>query len=64
MRDRRGSPLKVDQRMVHRIKELRSQKMTQGEISAEVGISQGTVSLILRANGMGGKFAKVREKLY
>jgi transcriptional regulator with XRE-family HTH domain len=54
MRRMRGPKLKIDQRMVHRIKELRAQRKTQEEIAVEVGVTQGTVSLVLRAQGLGG----------
>jgi transcriptional regulator with XRE-family HTH domain len=48
-------PKKIDQRMIHKIKELRSQNMTQEEIACDVGVAQGTVSVVLRAQGLGGK---------
>jgi transcriptional regulator with XRE-family HTH domain len=41
--------------MIHKIKELRSQNMTQEEIACDVGVAQGTVSVVLRAQGLGGK---------
>jgi transcriptional regulator with XRE-family HTH domain len=50
--------LKVNQRMIHRIKELRAQGKTQEEIAIEVGITQGTVSVILRTHGLGGHLEK------
>jgi transcriptional regulator with XRE-family HTH domain len=54
---RRGVAAKVDQRMIHRIKELRNQQKTQEEIAVEVGISQGRVSFVLRMQGLGGWLA-------
>jgi transcriptional regulator with XRE-family HTH domain len=54
MRDRIGAPPKVDGRMIHRVRELRAQGKTQVEIAVEIGISQGTVSAILRKQGLGG----------
>jgi hypothetical protein len=61
MRGMRGPAPKIDQRMIHRIKELRAQKKTQEEIAVEVGIAQGTVSLVLRAQGMGGQLVRRRS---
>jgi transcriptional regulator with XRE-family HTH domain len=62
MRGRIGAPLKVNQRMVHRIAELRAQRLTQDEIAAEVGISQGTVSVVLRAHKLGGRLPEARRR--
>jgi transcriptional regulator len=53
--------VKIDQRMIHRIKELREQGKKQDEIAAEVGLTQGSVSFILRAHGLGGWLVKVRK---
>jgi hypothetical protein len=53
-----GGASKIDQRMIHRIKELRLEGKTQGEIAAEVGIVQGTVSIVLRHLGLGGPLVK------
>jgi transcriptional regulator with XRE-family HTH domain len=55
MKTKIGAPSRVDQRMIHKIKELRSQNMTQEEIACDVGVAQGTVSVVLRAQGLGGK---------
>src|SRR4029077_7499870 len=52
---------KVDQSMIHRIKELRNQQKTQAEIAAEVGVAQGTVSLILRTLDLGGPLVTQRK---
>jgi len=51
---RRGARKKVDQRMVYRIKQLRAEGKTQEEIAAEIGVAQGTVSTVLRDQGLGG----------
>ncbi len=53
-----GAPAKVDGRMTHRIKELRADGKTQEEIAAELGVTQGTVSYILRREGFGGPLVK------
>lgn len=46
-------------KLIYMVKELREKnKMTQSEIAAELGVSQGTVSVILRECGLGGKLAK------
>jgi hypothetical protein len=58
MRGMRSKTPKVDQRMIHKIKELRAQQKTQDEIAVEVGIAQGTVSLVLRSHGLGGPLIK------
>jgi hypothetical protein len=58
MRYTRGPPLKIDGRMIHRIKDLRTQSKTQEEIAGEIGIAQGTVSTVLRAHGLGGPLIK------
>jgi orotate phosphoribosyltransferase-like protein len=55
------SEAKIDQRMIDRVRELRMEGKTQGEISAEVGLSQGSVSLILRAHGLGGYLVKKKS---
>jgi hypothetical protein len=58
---RKGPPAKVDQEMIHRIKELRNQQKTQAGIAVEVGVAQGTVSLILRTLGLGGALVTQRK---
>jgi transcriptional regulator with XRE-family HTH domain len=55
MKTKIGAPSRVDQRMIYKIKELRTQNKTQEEIAVEIGVSQGTVSVILRSQGLGGK---------
>lgn len=45
---------------VNRIKELRRKGLTQMEIAVEMGVAQGTVSVVLRNEGMGGKLARVK----
>lgn len=44
--------------LIYLVKELRAKGMTQSEIAAELGVSQGTVSLILRECGLGGKLVR------
>ena len=58
---RRGIAAKVDGRMVHQIKELRAQGLTQAAIGVEVGITQGTVSNVLRQYGLAGPLMKIRK---
>jgi hypothetical protein len=53
---------KIDQRMVYRIVELRRERKKQEEIAVEVGLSQGSVSLVLRAHGLGGYFPEARRR--
>ena len=48
----------VDGRMIARAMALRKQGLTQEEIALELGVVQGTVSIILREQGMGGKLVK------
>lgn len=50
------------QALAHRIMELRRKGLTQSEIAAEVRTSQGTVSVILRESGMGGKLATAGKR--
>lgn len=45
---------------VNRIKELRQKGLTQMEIAVEMGVAQGTVSVVLRNEGMGGKLVRVK----
>lgn len=49
---------KVDGHLIHRAKELRAKGYTQMEIAVELKVSQGTISIILRALGLGGKLIK------
>jgi len=58
---RRGASARVDQEMILRIEELRNQQKTQAEIAAEVGVAQGTVSLVLRTLGLGGALVTLRK---
>jgi transcriptional regulator with XRE-family HTH domain len=50
--------VKVDARMIEKIKELRIKGKKQEEISVEVGVTQGTVSQILRGSGLGGQLVR------
>ena len=55
----------VDERLIAKAKELRAQGMTQEEIAVELGVIQGTVSVILRSPASGGSLsgAKAEEKV-
>lgn len=48
----------VDGRLICRAIELRKQGLTQDAIAIELGVVQGTVSVILREHGLGGKLPK------
>ena len=52
----------VDQRLIHDVIALRKQGRTQMEIAVEVGIAQGTVSIILRAHGWGGYLVQKQRR--
>lgn len=56
---RRGAPI-VDQRLIHDAIALRQQGWTQMEIAVELKVSQGTISMILRAHGWGGQLIRGR----
>jgi hypothetical protein len=49
--------------MIYQIKELRNQCKTQAEIAVEVGLAQGTISLILRAHGLSGYLPETRQRI-
>lgn len=49
---------KVDARLIEEAKKLRIKGRTQGEIAVELGVSQGTISVILRCSGLGGKLVR------
>ena len=49
---------KVDGRLIQSAKALRADGKTQEEIGVELGVSQGTVSVILRSEGLGGKLVR------
>ncbi len=51
----------ADERLIAQIKAMRQRGMMQGEIAAEVGLSQGTVSYLLRRNGLGGRLVRRRS---
>ena len=48
----------VDGRLIYRAIELRKQGLTQAAIAVELGVVQGTISLILREHGLGGKLVR------
>lgn len=57
----RGTP--ISGAMIYKAKALRAQGKTQAEIAVVLGVSQGTVSVILRRSGLGGHLTKVgRDK--
>lgn len=51
----------VDERLIAKAKALRAQGMTQEEIAAELGVVQGTISVILRQHCLGGKLVKTQK---
>jgi orotate phosphoribosyltransferase-like protein len=54
------SRIKVTKEMKRRIVELRRGGMKQGEIAVVMRLSQGTVSIVLREMGMGGKLMRLK----
>jgi transcriptional regulator with XRE-family HTH domain len=48
------TPVKVTEQLIEKAKTLRVKGKTQEEIALELGITQGTVSRILRNSGLGG----------
>jgi transcriptional regulator with XRE-family HTH domain len=48
------TPVKVTEQLIEKTKALRMKGKTQEAIAIELGITQGTVSRILRNNGLGG----------
>jgi transcriptional regulator len=59
---RRRAP-KVDQRLIREALSLRKQGKTQEEIAVQLGITHPPVSIILRANGAGGRLVRARRSL-
>jgi predicted transcriptional regulator len=51
----------VDERLIAKAKALRKQGRTQEEIAVELGVTQGTISVILRQHGLGGKLVKTQK---
>lgn len=49
------TPIKVTEQLIERAKALRLKGNTQEVIALELHITQGTVSRILRNNGLGGR---------
>jgi transcriptional regulator with XRE-family HTH domain len=49
---------KVDAALIEKVKALRVKGRTQEEIGVSVGVTQGTISGILRSNGLGGKLVR------
>jgi orotate phosphoribosyltransferase-like protein len=56
---KRGGAKPVDGRVICSVMELRKQGLTQMAIAAELRLAQGTVSVILREQGMGGKLVRM-----
>ena len=50
-----------DQLLVAKVKALRKEGKTQNEIAVEVGVTQGTISVILRQSGLGGHLTPTRR---
>ena len=57
-----NTPKGSDPRVIERIKALRAKGRTQEEIASDVGVVQGTVSTILRAQGMGGQLVNAKRR--
>ena len=53
----------VDQRLIHDAIALRKAGKTQMEIAVELGVAQGTISIVLRAHGWGGYLVQKRRRL-
>jgi transcriptional regulator with XRE-family HTH domain len=51
----------VDERLIAKAKALRKRGKTQEEIAVELGVAQGTVSTILRREGLGGPLVKAQK---
>ena len=51
----------VDERLIAKAKALRAQGMTQEEIAVDLGVTQSTISVILRQHGLGGKLVKAQK---
>jgi orotate phosphoribosyltransferase-like protein len=56
---KRGGAKPISGRMIMRAMELRKRGLTQEAIAAELGLAQGTISIILREQGMGGKLVRM-----
>jgi orotate phosphoribosyltransferase-like protein len=55
---RRGAA-PIEGRTILRAIELRKQGLTQMEIAVELALAQGTISVMLREHGMGGKLSRM-----
>jgi transcriptional regulator len=53
----------VDERLIAKALALRKQGRTQEEIAVELGGVQGTVSVILRQHGLGGRLALANKRV-
>jgi predicted transcriptional regulator len=56
---KRGGAKPVDGRTIMQAVALRKQGWTQTAIAVELGLAQGTISIILREQGMGGKLVRM-----
>ena len=52
----------VDERLIAKAMAPRKQGLTQEEIAVELRVAQGTVSLILRQHGLGGRLALANKR--
>jgi predicted transcriptional regulator len=59
---KRGGAAPVDGRVIMRAMELRKQGLTQMAIAVELGLAQGTISVILRQQGLGGQLVRIRAE--
>lgn len=56
-----STPIKVTDELIEKAKVLRAKGHTQEEIALELGITQGTVSRMLRSSGLGGPLIRTRK---
>ena len=56
------APKPIDGRLISRVLALRGEGKPQVAIAVECGVSQGTVSVILRRRGQGGRLVKAEER--
>jgi transcriptional regulator with XRE-family HTH domain len=51
----------IDEGFIEKVKALRAKGWKQDEIAVELGVSQGTISKILRAHGLSGYLVKLKR---
>jgi hypothetical protein len=56
---KRGGAKPIDGRTIMQAVALRKQGLTQAAIAVELGLTQGTISLILREQNMGGRLVRM-----